>query len=453
MNQGRIAGQRNRWKYSALLLFLVLLYSGKLSAQENGGLDLTLDSLLALPISTASKHAQTSAEAPASISIITAAEIQQYSYKTLSDILNRIPGMYTSSDWNYTYAGVRGFSRPTDYNNRILLLVDGHTMNENVYGSAYLGSEFGLNIDVIDHIEIVRGPGSALYGTGAMFGVVNVITKDYRTTDGLKISGSAGSYGYKEGSLLWGSEIGDGGGIFLSANYGREDGPDIYFPEYDTDSTNHGLAKNVNWDRYYALSAKVSLSDFSLRTVLTSREKGIPTGSYGTIFNNPDAQSLDQRWFMELLYSKYLQKNMDLSARVFSDYYHYEGIYPYLIPSYDQSTGIWWGTELCLQWDYAIDQRLIFGAEYQNHQRADYYLRYGQTVAFDRNVPFLLWSLYAQDEYQLSEYIAVTGGLRYDQYSTRSGTISPRLAVNWNAFKGNTIKFLAGRAFLYSKFL
>jgi iron complex outermembrane receptor protein len=94
-----------------------------------------------------------------------------------------------------------------------------------------------------------------------------------------------------------------------------------------------------------------------------------------------------------------------------------------------------------------MDQRFIFGVEYQNHERVDYFLRYGQTVTFDRNVPFLLWSLYAQDEYQLSEHIAVTGGLRYDQYSALSGTFSPRLAVNWNAFKGNTMKFLAGRAF------
>jgi len=94
-----------------------------------------------------------------------------------------------------------------------------------------------------------------------------------------------------------------------------------------------------------------------------------------------------------------------------------------------------------------MDHRSIFGVEYQNHQRSDYFLRNEQTVVFDRNIPFSQWSLFAQDEYQLSEHIAVTGGFRYDRYSALNGTFSPRIAVIWNAFKGNTTKFLAGRAF------
>ena len=66
---------------------------------------------------------------------------------------------------------------PGDYNARILLLVDGHRLNDNVFGSALLGTEFALDLDIIERIEIIRGPSSSLYGTSAFFAVINVITK------------------------------------------------------------------------------------------------------------------------------------------------------------------------------------------------------------------------------------------------------------------------------------
>ena len=73
-------------------------------------------------------------------------------------------GFYTSYDRNYTYLGVRGILRPGDYNSRILLLLNGRRLNDNVYGSADIGTEFPLDLDLIEHIEVVRGPGSSLFG-------------------------------------------------------------------------------------------------------------------------------------------------------------------------------------------------------------------------------------------------------------------------------------------------
>lgn len=433
--------------YGLVLFSFLLLLPEIIYAQRNVEIDLTLDSLLSLPVSTASKYAQTSAETPASITIITSGELQRYNYKTLSDVLNRTRGIYLSNDRNYTYVGVRGFSRPTDYNNRILLLIDGHSINENVYGSAFFGDEFGLTLDAVDRIEIVRGPGSALYGTGAMFGVVNVITKNHRSMDGLNVSGSIGSYGSKEGSFVWSSEINDISTVFFSANYGENDGPDLYFSEYDTDSTNHGVAQHIDWDKHFALSSKISLYDFLLSVTLTSREKGIPTGSFGTIFNHQDARTLDQRRFFELQYNKPLESNMEVSTRLYGDYYYYKGIYPYDILGIDRSTGSWWGAEGRIKLDFASNHRFIIGTEYQHHRRADYMLQYGDSITFDQNIPISLWSLFGQNEYQLSEHLALTGGIRYDRFSNQSGNLSPRIAVNWNAFTDNTIKFLAGRAF------
>ncbi|NQV13839.1 TonB-dependent receptor plug domain-containing protein [bacterium] len=141
----------------------------------------SLEALLNIKVSTASKYEQFSYEAPASISIVTSDDIRAYGYRTLDELLNTIRGFYISNDRNYEYVGVRGFSRPSDYNNRTLFLLNGHSLNESVYGSAPFGTYFGLDLRLVDRVEIIRGPGSALYGTSAMFAVINVITRDGNT--------------------------------------------------------------------------------------------------------------------------------------------------------------------------------------------------------------------------------------------------------------------------------
>ena len=140
-------------------------------------LDLSLEELLQVKISTAAKYEQLAADAPASVTLVTAEDIDLYGYRNLAEILRHTAGFYSSDDRNYTYLGVRGFSRPSDYNNRVLLLLDGHALNESVFGQTLLGNEMPLDMSSIQQVEIVRGPGSALYGSYAMFAVVNVITR------------------------------------------------------------------------------------------------------------------------------------------------------------------------------------------------------------------------------------------------------------------------------------
>ena len=109
-------------------------------------------------------------------------------------MLRSVRGFYVTYDRNYSYLGVRGFSRPGDYNARVLLLVDGHRLNDNVFGSALIGSEFPLDVELIERVEIIRGPSSSLYGTSAFFAVINVITRDTPQVRGTEIAGALGSF-------------------------------------------------------------------------------------------------------------------------------------------------------------------------------------------------------------------------------------------------------------------
>ena len=207
--------------------------------------DVSLDSLLNTRISTASKYSQTTAEAPASATILTSDEIKQFGYRNLLEALESVPGFYVSNDRNYPYLGTRGFGRPTDYNNRILLLVDGQTLNEQMWGSASVGSDFPVNLDAVERIEVVRGPSSSLYGTSAMFAVVNIITKTGIQLDGVSASGRMGSAGARQLGMTAGRALGSRGSIAASGLVTHADGSDLFYPEYDSPSTNFGVAHEI----------------------------------------------------------------------------------------------------------------------------------------------------------------------------------------------------------------
>lgn len=178
--------------------------------------NMSFEDLLNQNVVTVSKYKQTISEAPSSVTIITANEIRDFGYNTLAEALNSQKGFYSSYDRNYVFMGNRGFGRPSDYNNRSRLLLNGHTLNENVYGSSLLGSDLSLNLDIIDRIEIVRGPSSSMYGSGAMLNVINIITKKGADLDGLNIKTLLGSYNKKEISAYWGKTLSKGTDIVIS---------------------------------------------------------------------------------------------------------------------------------------------------------------------------------------------------------------------------------------------
>ena len=100
-------------------------------------------------VTAASKHPQLASEAPSSVTIITQDDIRRFGYRTLAEALQSVPGFYGSYDRNYDYVGVRGFLRPGDYNDRILLLVYGHTYNDDVYQAAHVGNDFGIDLEAV----------------------------------------------------------------------------------------------------------------------------------------------------------------------------------------------------------------------------------------------------------------------------------------------------------------
>ncbi len=399
----------------------------------------------------ASKYEQKPGEAPASISIVTADEIQRYGYRTLSEILRSVRGFFTTYDRNYSYIGARGFDRPGDYDTHVLLLLDGHRVNDNVYDQASVGTEEIIDVDAIDRVEVIRGPSSSLYGTDAFFAVINVITRSGRDLNGRQIAVAGGSYSTGEARAAYGARFDNGVETYLSGSYYDSGGQNLFYPEFDSPATNNGCARHADGDTFDRLFGKVSFGNYRVEAGYSDRDKQIPTASFGTLFNDSRARTIDQRAFLDLKYDRALTQSSRLVGTASYDGYWYKGDYPYATGglSKDYGYGRWWTGEMQSITTLRGRHKLIGGAEirYNGQQDQGFYDTNPYALYLDDKRRSSIWALYVQDEFRPRHDLILNVGVRHDSYDTFGGTTNPRLGVIYSVRDATTLKFLFGQAF------
>lgn len=434
----------------ALWVATALLFATVGAAQSSDRLgEISLDSLLNTRISTASKYLQTSAEAAASVTLLSGDEIRQLGYANLQEVLESIPGMYVSNDRNYPYLGTRGFGRPTDYNNRILVLVDGHTLNEQVFGGAPVGSDLPINLEIVERVEVVRGPGSALYGTSAMFAVINIVTKNGRQMGGGAVKARVGSAMDRQVGATIGYGIGRQTALSVAALGNESDGFTLHYPEYSADSRTGGTARQRDWERRASILASLVTGSVTTRFGYRTRSKGIPTGSFATQFGDERARTTDGATWGDVSVRTSIGSGYQFSARVYGDRNTYDGVYPYGEgPAYtDRSNSTNLGAETMVTWDFTSRNRLTIGSELRRMVVAEYQDRDEAGVSRSTNAPYTVASLFAQDELQLTSRIKLVGGIRFDRKLGRSQALAPRFALVATPDAATTLKVLYGEAF------
>src|SRR3989440_1237781 len=173
------------------------------SAPEGGRTD---GDLFEEQVVTAGVHASSEAKAPASLTVITADEIRLTGAATIPEILRRVPGVDVAEmNPSDTNVSVRGFNRRIA--NKVLVLVDGRSVYQDFLG-ATLWTLLDVSVQDIARIEVIRGPGSALYGANAYAGVVNIITKTGDEVNGGRAFLQTGNYGSLQGALSAGGRNG-----------------------------------------------------------------------------------------------------------------------------------------------------------------------------------------------------------------------------------------------------
>lgn len=433
-------------------------------AQPSRLTDLSLEELADVRIQSvfgATDRLQPMTEAPASVTIVTAEDIRRFGYQSLADILRGVRGLYLANDRNYTYLGVRGIGRPGDYNTRVLLLLNGRRLNDNVYDQAPVGLDLGVDVDLIARVEIIRGPASTLYGTNAFLGVINIITRSAADLTGVAFEAGVGSLGLVRGRATMGHTFGNGASLVMSVGHDRLRGNQtLYFPALDRPATNHGIADHLDGERVSSAFTQLTWSHLTLTLALGERTRDVPTASFDTAFNSqsPRQQTSDARSHMRAMYSA-TWRGTRLQADVVRDVLSYRGTYPYAAAvngseptaarvESDRAHGHRWGATVQASRALPGRQTLTVGSEFIWNQRVDQSLTASTEVAplLDARDRSIQHAHYLQSEIRIRPWLLATVGVRSDRYKDFHRT-TPRAALVLLPSAAMSFKYLYGQAF------
>ncbi|HWN95717.1 MAG TPA: TonB-dependent receptor [Methylomirabilota bacterium] len=437
----------------------------KSDALEN----LTLEQLINYQVDSvfsASKYEQKVTQAPASVSIVTADEIKKFGWRGMGDLLRSVRGFYVSNDRSYSYLGSRGFQRPGDYNTRYLILVDGHPMNDNLYGAALVGNyDSFVDVDLIERVEIVRGPSSSIYGNSAFLGVINIVTKTGSQFNGGEASVEGGSFDTFKGRFSLGKKFANDIEWLVSGSYYTSEGQrKLYYPEFDQRissnprARNNGVVRDSDGEEAAQIYTSVAYHDFTLTGLYAFRNKDVPTASFGAFFGDTPLRNEDQRGYVELKYDRQFGETTELMGRVSYDAADHLGSFPYdyagtgrpqdTVNDYDGSFGDWITTEWRLKQRVLDRHTMMVGVEYREnlHQELFNYDDLGTSFVDDERTS-RSFAAYAQAEAVILTNLLLNAGLRYDHYDSFGGTLNPRLGLIYNPWEKTTFKLLYGQAF------
>jgi len=434
-----------------LLVAVILGLTATTTMAESDPDDLTLlsiEQLLAVQITGASKYSQKQTDVAAAVSVITREEIIDNGWRNLTEAINSLPGVYSTYDRQYTYIGVRGFGLPGDYNTRVLITINGNRINDSVYDQALMGNGFPVDIDLIERIEFIPGPGGAIYGQNAMLGVINVVTRKGTNLHGTELAVSYQSpQNAGTARVSWGQPLNNGGAILLSASTLTSQGQDLHyqFPGSQTGVT-EGIAKGLDGEHNSRLYTRIEQGPWMADATYMDRSKPDPVATY---FADPlvaGQYERDRDLFAQLTYNDAVANNVTLSARLFYGQTRYTGQYFFSsVPYQYGSNSEWVGTELNLLFTQWQHHKVMVGMEYQDNLHQD------QTVVSVTDYNFLETShrigAFAQDEWMLSETLSTTLGVRIDQNSAADTETNPRVGLIWQADPATTLKALYGSAY------
>lgn len=432
-------------QFTAISALVTLLLQPCVVAAESVQ-DLTtiaIEDLVNVEVITASRLARQVSDAPSAVAVVTAQDIKDYGYRTLSDILNAMRGLYVTNDHAFDYLGGRGFSRPGDYVGRVLLLIDGYASNDNIYNQVYIDNSGFLDTELIERVEYIPGTGSVLYGNNAYFGIISVTTKKGRDVDGVQLSGEAYSRQGRKSRVTFGKQLPNGADVLLSASRLNSDGDKhLFFPEFNAPVTNNGIADNLDFEQNGRLFAKIDFENWRVEAGFVSRRKAVPTTIGGVPFN---AYNLfrDNNGFVSAHYDADIGSTLKSSTHAYTGYYLDHGVYDLALGTERAyNRGQWWGADQKFVYTGMDRNKWIFGAEYRNDFAFDF-SNLAANFSRDRQT----FSLYAQDEFTLNPQWLLNLGVRYDLPSDVSGNLSPRVAVIYSPTPRTTLKAAYSTAF------
>ncbi len=430
-------------------------------------------------IISATKHPLSLKKAPAIATIFTEKDLRNMGARDITDVLKRVPGFtVTMTRFGHERMEVRGITSVVS--ERVTLLIDGHSVNVNGGGGTTWAFD-NMPLDNVKRIEVIRGPGSALYGSNAFSGVINVVTKDGKDIDGVVLSGAAGSFDTQKYNLLAGKNFGDLD-VALMLDYFTTDGEKLFIA-----SDFFGLSGDtLDFDERFDAQLKLAYKDLVLNARYIDRTKGPYLGAAAAL--NDETVLDTERYFVDLTYRRaLLDGDLPVTARIYTSHRDWrahweafpESVFPpdglIGIPSVKERNV---GFELQADYNLSKENHLTVGAlvehrrQYDVRHTANVDTSFGTSAEcaglppspfplmditdrcnWNRNVDRDIWALYAQDVWDINDDLSVTAGLRHDHYSDSGKTTNPRLAVVWGFKKDWDLKLMYATAFRAPSFV
>jgi hypothetical protein len=310
----------------------------------------------------ASRVGESVEDAPASVTVIPRLELVALAYPTIAEAVRGAPGVYVWDDRSYVTIGVRGLGRLGSYGNRIVVLYDGQPVNDNWIGSSYVGYDALTDLGDVQRIEVVRGPGSVLYGTNAFSGVVNLVS-DKKRPDALAIGVGTNQSGVARLRLRRDVGFGKDGGLWTTVGAARSSGRDFEFPDLGQE------ARNADGFESAGVRGGANYRWFNAQWSLNTHDKRMPSGAFETLIGDRRTRQIDTRGFVELRAEPRITDYLQSLTRVHGNLYRFSGAYA-RDPAdggveYDRFRGTWVGLEQRVIITPADSVRVTVGGEGQ----------------------------------------------------------------------------------------
>lgn len=417
-------------------------------------------------VAAASRVAESLRDAPASASLISSREIDAFAYTGTADAIAGVRGFFFTNDLSYRLIGTRGYGPFGQFGNRTLVQLDGHTINDSWVEASYHQFEVLSDLYGLDRIEVIRGPNSVLYGSGAFLGVVNLVSPElddpYRPS---RVGTSAISEGVLRAYGHVRHPFEGGGGIQLSAGVVGGQARDFFSPSrVDSPESPSGIAPDMGDFGAVTARANAGLGNFRLYSYWHDYDQQLASGAYEVIFGDPRARHNDRRGYIGLRHDQTLGDSADIQSRVYYDYYGFRGAYPYEDEEggllQDTFNGHWGGVDTRMTLRPFAGTRFSVGAELIRHFIHDAQSVDLEGTILDSSNPFWKTSAHAMLRQEISPRIGVHLGARYDLWlfdtlpgpdgeaETRQiGNINPRLVLITRPIETGTLKLMTGRGF------
>ncbi len=456
------------------LSYLLLLITFQLKAQDNkmdsdSLFNLSLEDLMNISVTTASKTKEDIQSAPAIINVVSAKDMEAYGAINLTDILDRLTSVYLISTYFSPDGMVSMRGAQTGlYNTKVLILLDGRPMRESFHGG-YNGVIYSMfPIDQIERIEVIRGPGSVLYGTGAYVGVINLVTKSVIPNQKVRASAQYGQFNTKQGSLSYGDRIGEW--QFSSSLYAIKNDGWNYTARGETDVIRN---KKNTADSVFLPPTTIKRDIGGVSGLLNLKYRGLTFNNFiagndwatmnrTPVWPNPLPYRIaNTRYFSDLTYSKEINEFWTATLSSTYNYFAYRAYAPGKADDYLRR----YSSDLLLEFTNYFKPFLNFNlvvgglANIQSGKGvAPDTDANGKSVSLDSStnpnpwntVPqygYTWYSGYFQCDYKPSKNVKIIGGAQVNKIDGLEANVSPRLGLIISANQNLGWKILYGNAF------